>query len=836
MLDARMLTLYKQHYLNDYPKAMKCQYSCLGYYDGMDIERIEGGTSEDESELVFYDLWEASINRGNQLSGGYSGQNISVFKFFEEDDETERFWVEQERMPFCSVCFIQMKDLSRYKELSEKIEKFNYAKNEDSIEYGVITYYTYDNADMIVLLNANSVSCLEKLISEIEREDEVVYLHSIWGISEEYLRYFKEQYMIPDSRIETWRGTCCCLDEKIDMVSCRLVTSYVEDLEDKIFGLLQKDLACVHNPDIQLCFATGHENMIVNIADVKVSDLLMLFVEGGFATHQNPLYGNGLYNVETSLRLKNKNLNSSIFKEKEEDGNTKSGWCEQEIKKLQEEQIRHAERKDAGLFACIHSIIQTLNMLSQYERFGISRNIFSVLYPSLELFLEQMIKALDLSPDKEELKSAISKYLDAVNSMVYHTVHTEQVFLMVPGYSGSAFVVPIKICMLYMWCTKSIIKMLNDSTNKYEALLTPAMEIRLQTSLVDTGLMSEDRLICIELSQRSLYQTNFIMIILAHEIAHYVGDKIRKRKDRLHCLIRSIASVLTEGIMPIQQIREKCGKPLLNENFTFVRERIFKLICKVLEEKIEKESEDDRYHATDILPVFSAACRQVLIDEFYGVQKEIYMINDKVHEQLRADAFPEDLMCQVYSFQKECDDNCREIIASGVFEKIIMQLITVYQEVFSDIAAYALLDFSADLFTKTFDVSEGIEIEERQKQPQQHLRENIIKKMIAEEEKYADLDYMVNGDRDDLSADWTISQKLYYELFLYDEVQSSLFEYAKACYHEINEHFKEDGLKQKMAELRRLFDLLNEEGLNQKIYDTVLDKMTEYKQEVLNEI
>ena len=43
MKDVRLLTLYKQHYLDDYDVSLKSQITCLGYYDGLDIKKVENG-------------------------------------------------------------------------------------------------------------------------------------------------------------------------------------------------------------------------------------------------------------------------------------------------------------------------------------------------------------------------------------------------------------------------------------------------------------------------------------------------------------------------------------------------------------------------------------------------------------------------------------------------------------------------------------------------------------------------------------------------------------------------------------------------------------------------
>ena len=41
MSDVRLLTLYKQHYLDDYSISMKSKITCIGYYDGLDLIKAD---------------------------------------------------------------------------------------------------------------------------------------------------------------------------------------------------------------------------------------------------------------------------------------------------------------------------------------------------------------------------------------------------------------------------------------------------------------------------------------------------------------------------------------------------------------------------------------------------------------------------------------------------------------------------------------------------------------------------------------------------------------------------------------------------------------------------
>lgn len=49
--DIRILSLYKQHYFDRYRFVMECDYSCLGYYDGISITDVDLSKDENGSKL-----------------------------------------------------------------------------------------------------------------------------------------------------------------------------------------------------------------------------------------------------------------------------------------------------------------------------------------------------------------------------------------------------------------------------------------------------------------------------------------------------------------------------------------------------------------------------------------------------------------------------------------------------------------------------------------------------------------------------------------------------------------------------------------------------------------
>ena len=84
MKDLRLLTLYKQHYLDSYDNVLDSKITCIGYYDGLDLEKI------DEEKIVnknfpnsiapITNLWYSTGKKVENLPRGCSNQNIGLIR------------------------------------------------------------------------------------------------------------------------------------------------------------------------------------------------------------------------------------------------------------------------------------------------------------------------------------------------------------------------------------------------------------------------------------------------------------------------------------------------------------------------------------------------------------------------------------------------------------------------------------------------------------------------------------------------------------------------------------------------------------------------------------
>ena len=882
--DIRILSLYKQHYFDHYNPDMDNQFSCLGYYDGISVTEIpaedpEKNTAdkpvygshlfEKKSQACLSRVWSGTVHRAYGLNGKYSKQNIGIFRCStseEHKNQTRLKWTEQ-NSPYFALALLQLKDRLKYAETEKEILLLSETPSDTTVPYIVLSvYHTYDNADLVVLIYSNSMIKTGKILDRLREFDNVCYLHSVPGISEAYLRACdKAGYILPE-----WKGINCFIKENIPHITLKIATSGKKATIKKLrkqFEILSENpgMSAKWYDEILFSFGAGHGNLIVDIKGTDMTSLLFMLVKDGLITHSNTLFGAEIYNIETTLYWKGKNISeiedADITSEKvSTDNGTKPPEqkpsepdpAEQEspadgpyfsalTKTYKEKMEEEWGEENEGLFSYYCALTQVCNTLAQYEGFSLSKDIFSLLYPSFRMFVEQLDNVSSIikhspSPDMvESFKDSICEFVNAVNSVVYHTVHTDQVFLMVPGYSGTTFSIPIKLCLIYSWSIRKVISILNDTDNKYACLLSPELETRPVTTLINTGLTTEDRLIRFLSSQRSLYMPRHFIILITHELAHYVGRDIRNRNLRLQCISKTLACLLAEGILPVHycpSAGSQHSHNVYSKLYYMMQENIKKQIqeqcVRLIYDKVAQSPSERKEHATEMIPALREICYELL--EERGIIHHIIFKYPENFNTAFSDSDLYDIMDPLYEFQNLMDRN-RRILASSHFiiDSCIDELIQVFREVFSDVAALIILEYDMPTFSEVFNVSEG-DKSTGKADVQQTVRKWIIQRVRLYKNKKS----IKAAPSPAIIPPQSISNwphTLRDELFSYSWVGKYLEEYAYTCADAVEEQTKKHTVETKaIQELYNIFSSSN--ASCNEIYDKMIHIISDYNSEV----
>lgn len=797
----KILTLLKQHYLDEYKKDLDCAYSCWGYYDGIDIVDVrptESRLFQKKSNSAISDIWYQIAQKVSGLDGRVSQQNIGLFR---KESGEEKFWEDSSRKIFLTVCFLQLKECDKRVEIAEQIEQDNCS------EINILTYFTFDNADLVVFLQSNSYQQILDKIKSWENGGDVLYIHSVCGVLEKALR----EAALNGGVIEDASGNSL-VNDTVDELQIEIVAAkkgFDKRLKQD-FHKWNEKFPLKNYEHMEYYHRAGHANYTFSWKDTDMQSVLYLLLPKGIGTHLNGLFGEYIYNMETKVNLE-KECFLTISENEVYDSRSKldvTNWCEHEIETYKKYMANALKVHDEGLYAYCKAMIQTINMLAQYENFQLSNKIFYMIYPAFRLFSKQLANVESQNSDK--VKKAIKEFSESVNSIVYHSVHTDQIFLMIPGYSGTSFSIPTKLSLFYLWYLDKISEILNDEEYEYQFFLTPVMETSPFTSTIDFGLPVGSRLIAARVSQRSLYIPKALMLILSHETAHYVGNTFRNRKLRLEYVVRTLGFIIADGIFPHYMVETEAEKEKKKEVVTYVNGRIASYMNPFL--RTSKVSE--KYHASQVQELLKRACSDVLADE----NSELDSILRR--EEDTTGSFDERVERKEKIDRKaeECKNKRVQMLGSSVCEDVVNKLLKLYRESFADIVAKTILEFTKEDYDMAVDISDGMK--GNKNAGEERLRGKVILGKTQGRAPYP--------------SDENSEKRLEEYWMNLDCVEIYLLKYAKQCQQDLECYFKESENRMKnIEEIRETMRLFSSNTATwETIYGAVLEKAEEYSKKV----
>ena len=834
MRDIRILTLFKQHYMQTYDVSLDSEYSCWGSTDGMDVDVL----SEDLPRSI-PGIWEAIGRKQDEVNGGWSSQSIGLIRCSLNnvcDFIGDNYWNEKDDMPFFAVAFLKLYNKMNYRKVAEEIEnQYNDVSlsREKDKKCNVISYTTFNNVDLILFLNSNNLNYMGECLQDIMHNQNIQYLYPIVSVSNKYLEFCR----MNGGAMDFWKGTRCFVDDPLEKITLTLQMSGNPHIVNYIKGMMEEQLNAFR--DVKYSFGFSHDSLVIEIPNADVKTLLRFSLPTGIITHQNPLYGKEIYNIETSFVMRFCSvLDLESMYTDETQSVKRLSWCKNQLTNYRNKLKQIQKQGDNSLSCYYQAIVQSLNSLVQYEQYDLAREVFYLICPTFDMFTRLLTEAESKVEKNYDLlnngmKQTIQCFVDSVNSVMYHTLSSGQALFMIPGRGSISFTVPIKLILMYLWVIKQVAYILNDCGYEYQCILTTEMEARPVTTLLDFNMDDDNRLICVRTANRLLFWPRNLMIILAHEIGHYIGKDLRMRKLRAECVMRTLSYALAEAIFPLIYNGD-CLTRQQGELFRSIKRIIKKHLriraIKFLTDEIKYRGAIKEYYANQLETELQRLCQMFLrelndewADELPDVFEPIVVMAQKQEGDFR------EKLQYIYKVYGVLRDNIHYHMSTNTFQKVVWKVIKVYQESFSDIAAYAILNFSVREFEESFRVSEGIIMESNPKTDEQVIREYVIRNVTQ-----------TNGDdyskEDEKNDDYKFGEmSLADQIYNFVWCRLSLLNYAKICYKGMQRHIQKPDVASEVETLRKYYSIFQGEQDGRDIYSDILCKADLYMQSIEQE-
>ena len=764
------LVLYKQHYRNKYTQSLPdSSYSSWGYYDGFDIRIPDVSyTYASKKEIsLLTKMHSESRKIITELQGFYGVQIIGLLR--NQYNKTYEQFIENykcKKYPYFGIGFVMMNDKLQYDVLQKKIEEENQKQN----ELQILVMQTFDTMDAVVLIQSNCLRELEKCLRKLENISQIVYLYTSVGVAQSYLNICSEK------KIELkWNERDCNIEKKIPLLTLKIASENPKKIRTIIESksIMETDIN-KYFKEADFKYMHGHHNVFIQFRNIPVKFLIFLLLPNGLLSHENELFGTSIYNIETDCLYDFDIADGERVQDTQVTDDLPELLTDMYIKTVQ----KYLENENNTY---LHNLVLILNALSQFEHFRMARDVYYLVFRAFNNFLMEFDKLSREKNDEkiDELNVEITKMIGYINSVVTQSIHTDQNFLAIPGYSGISFWLPIKLTIYYQELAYKIIKIYREKKHQYDVMLVPELETKPYTK--EKRIEGSENIIhtiIVKFGQRMLFQPS-LHIVLIHELSHYIGEEYRQRILRKNKIVELMA-FLTVKFLFKGVIQENGSiQKEIDSYITNVQEKIEAFYLR----KINKKCSND-YYASDIAKALQSAAWNIimadskdpLFEEVFGTLSDWEAIIKKIDE-IEPGLDGEEIFFEV----KNClSSNRMKARYSVEVENLICSLVRVFKEIYSDISAYAILQFPFEEFQDAFSISEEKQIDNTNVDCQQSIREYVMAHIMKNGSEIK-----VNNRGLEISG----NNSVYDQMYSYDLVKKQLCEYAEECMKKIQYRF-----------------------------------------------
>lgn len=524
------------------------EYTGFRYYDGIRISK--NIFSDGENDLS--KIWTHSAKEIIQMDGGYSSQTMYLFSDNDKKVDDE-FWNYRE-LPILFIMTLQLNvrtiELGDVcVELTKRIRDYCVSKKTD---IKIISYLTLDENDIVLAVKCKNYKIGKEITESFHTRNNELFVKKN-AITVKYS--FTISSIIKE-----------CKTDDIEGIPDKCMIDVVEKKPGSIEYLIKK---LPENSKYEKYSVLGQYDNLIMLYPQSWKEILELYTQNGPLFNDEEYRKNILsasvqfiFNNEDVIPLNEKvwqieqGNTSNNLNDKKKSDDTQMGICKRLRQKIKAQYESLLKELDTGTndgrvykrVAYNKALWQILNSIEKFE----DKTFPDYIYVSIYAPLDMLISKIVLCEENKELQDSteIYRFLTAINQISQNLLRAEKQFMQVPELNPWYYHVPVKLNAFYAAFVYKVKTYLNKKfglrdehshlKHNYEFMLYPGMNERVVVNQVFHSSQDKNRLLLVEIPERQTFDPKYLMIVLSHEIGHFVGSKLRMREKRYEVLKESI--------------------------------------------------------------------------------------------------------------------------------------------------------------------------------------------------------------------------------------------------------------------------------------------------------
>ena len=530
-----------------------CDYLAFGYYDEVSV----GGNLFQETKCSIESLWEYEKERLQMLEGQYSEKIIFGFRSETDDSDCtyirdDKLWEKAEgektKYPFIFVSVLHMKTEKPDMSLSNRV-KIEKALTVEGRRLA-ITYLTLGDGDMILVLLCKCYKDGREILDSFHRKEEASFLGScewnfaysftVAGIQKESLN--KNLQDVAADQIENISQAYIYMMEKklgsVDYVYEEMKTQLLCKKNTNTGGVIEKESVLGCNDEVIVVKNISWELFLEFFQDKK-----------GILNSQNLFYKDHLIGITTIIAHPQQQSKKA---EGYREGTENTPLLSVKLKKMieilkQMDSVYKKPFENISRYLC-----QIINSLQKAEKLPfLDYALVSAFLPlNMVMQISEIVGRKEDETLAGEFYSCFYEFIRGLNIYIQNMAYLDRQFIQIINFDFKTYYTPVKMTAFYnafIYALKNYLDSINGENgqkHEYEFLLCLGATGNMEVQELFQGMSDTKRLFLVYIPEDQSYKPKQMLIMLGHEVGHFVGQKIRSREKRLECAINIMAKIM----------------------------------------------------------------------------------------------------------------------------------------------------------------------------------------------------------------------------------------------------------------------------------------------------